>query len=244
MLKKLHKILPWAAVIFFLVFVGLFVLVSLQHGDTRSESQVTYNSALDVLNEVKSLQADEVTDPRYQTLLTELLDHPYIAALWLISPDGEIVYAAGSTARQGSIQDQMTAEMKRVLDMLPDEALDEEQRLILMAASAVQSEGEHNDIYRHTLREVRSPSGELIGLAAAAYDVNPEINQVSTLYKITLLSLPLVFLIYWLSLPVWVWIDAGLRGEKKWFWAVFVLLGNLAGLLAYLLARIPQKNES
>ena len=244
MVKKLHKILPWAAVISFLIFVGLFILVALQRADTRLESQVTYLAAQDALQEVQSLQAEEISDPRFPALLDELLARPYIATLWLVSSEGEIVYTTGSTARQGSVQEQMTPEMERVLETLPEEALQKEQKLMLMTASAVRAEGEHNDIYRHTLSEVHSPSGELLGLAAVAYDVNLQINQVSLFYKIALLALPLVFLIYWCALPVWVWLDAGSRNEKKWFWAIFVLLGNLAALLAYLLARVPGKKET
>ena len=244
MVKKLHKVLPWAAVTFFLIFVGLFILAAFQRTDTRLESQVTYLAAEDALREVHSLQADEISDPRFPVLLDKLLTRPYIATLWLVSTDGEIFYTTGSTARQGSVQEQMTPEMKRVLEMLPEDALEKEQKLMLMTASAVQAEGEHNDVYRHIVREVYSPSGELLGLAAAAYDVNPQNSEISLFYKITLLVLPLVFLLYWCSLPVWVWLDAGMRGEKKWFWAVFVLLGNLAALLAYLLARVPGKSET
>ena len=241
MSKKLFKILPWMAVISFFAFLGLFVLVVLQRGDTRYESQETYQSALDVLGEIQSVQAEKIFDEHYQTLLDELLNQPYIAGLWLIAPNGEIIYSIGSTARSGLVQGQMTAEMERILNMLPEATLDEEQKLLLMAASAMQSEGEHNDVFRHLLGEVRSSSGELSGLAGVVYDVNPEISQTDTLYKIEILGLPLTFLIYWLSLPVWVWVDAGRRSEKKWFWAVFVLLGNFVALLAYLLARVPPK---
>jgi hypothetical protein len=45
---------------------------------------------------------------------------------------------------------------------------------------------------------------------------------------------------YWLSLPAWVWLDARARGERAWVWAVFVLLGNLVGLITYILARRPR----
>ncbi len=30
------------------------------------------------------------------------------------------------------------------------------------------------------------------------------------------------------------------RGERAWLWAAFVLIGNLAALLAYLITRSPQ----
>jgi hypothetical protein len=49
------------------------------------------------------------------------------------------------------------------------------------------------------------------------------------------------FLIYWLSLPLWVWLDhrsqVNSDKRKSVLWGLFVLVTNLAGLLAYLLTK-------
>jgi hypothetical protein len=50
----------------------------------------------------------------------------------------------------------------------------------------------------------------------------------------------LALAVYWLCLPLWVWLDARERGERAWAWAVFVLLGNPVALPAYILARVPR----
>jgi hypothetical protein len=48
---------------------------------------------------------------------------------------------------------------------------------------------------------------------------------------------PLSLLVYWLSLPGWVALDAHRRQERALRWGLFALVGNLIGLLVYLLAR-------
>ena len=42
--------------------------------------------------------------------------------------------------------------------------------------------------------------------------------------------------IYWLALPLWVFLDARDRRDRALAWGIFVLIGNLVALLAYLLA--------
>jgi len=58
---------------------------------------------------------------------------------------------------------------------------------------------------------------------------------------VSLIILYLSLTAYWLSLPVWVFLDAQTRRERAWIWAMFVLLGNLVALIAYLLTRLPVK---
>jgi hypothetical protein len=56
---------------------------------------------------------------------------------------------------------------------------------------------------------------------------------------VSLLVVLLGLLMYWLSLPLWVFLDARQRGERALAWAGFVLIGNLVALLTYILARRP-----
>ena len=58
-------------------------------------------------------------------------------------------------------------------------------------------------------------------------------------YATALFLVPIGLMVYWLVLPWWVFLDAKARGERAWVWAMFVLLGNLVALFAYLLARHP-----
>jgi len=49
---------------------------------------------------------------------------------------------------------------------------------------------------------------------------------------------------YWLALPLWTWLDARQRGDRAWTWSIFVLLGNVMALLAYLLVRDPGRPQA
>ena len=130
----------------------------------------------------------------------------------------------------------------RVLDALPESAFTVEQRTLLLTSSAIQAEGEHNDIYRHLVGEVRSQDGSVIALIGMAYYINPDEADAAWIALVIggLVSLG----VYWLALPTWVFFDARFRGERAWVWAVYVLIGNLVALIAYILARPPIKKPS
>jgi hypothetical protein len=107
----------------------------------------------------------------------------------------------------------------------------------------MQAEGEHNDVWRHLLREIRGPDDEPVGWIGITFDVSPLVSAPGAAYIAFILVLLLALGAYWLSLPVWVWLDARSRGERAWVWGVFVLLGNLVALLAYILARRPSTSS-
>jgi len=201
-------------------------------GETRRVVETT------TLAELQALRPSSVEDESFRDAVAEARDATYIALVWLFAPDGRVV--EGSRAFAGRmVQESATDEMRRVLGILPQEKLTAEERLSLLAASVMQAEGEHNDVWRHLLREIRGPDDELVGWIGITYDVNPSIGAPGVAYISFILILLLALGVYWLSLPVWVWLDARARGERAWVWAVFVLLGNLVALIAYILARRP-----
>ena len=125
----------------------------------------------------------------------------------------------------------------RVVEAL-QETLTADQETALLAASAIMREGEHNDVFRHMLRPVTGPDGSIVGYLGVNYPANPALGgSVSPAYLAGLLVLLTGLAAYWLSLPFWVLLDAGPRGERAWVWAAFVLVGNLVALMAYLLTR-------
>jgi len=110
----------------------------------------------------------------------------------------------------------------------------------LLAASAIQREGEHNDVLRQMVRPVRAGDDTELGIVAVSYDANPGLGGFPGFgYVVALLVIPLGLAVYWLALAGWVFLDAKVRGERAWVWAMFVLLGNLVALFVYLLARQP-----
>jgi hypothetical protein len=234
MKTKLFKLLPWVALAGLLLAGISFGFVSYNRSNQLTEDPQTRRSALDTLTEIAALQPTTVDDPALRKALEDSLQAPYIATIWLFAPDGEqIAYSAGST----SAASRRSADMEQILAALPQDALQTEQTAMLKAVAAMRYEGEHNDIYRHLILPIRSPDGALIGFLGAAYDINSALSPVTAGYIATLITFIAGLALYWLSLPLWVLWDARNRGERAPAWAVFVLLGNLVALVAYLIVR-------
>lgn len=241
MTKRLKRTLPIVAVTGALVALVMSVLVGpwvgrrallADTGETRRVVETT------TLPQLLALQPTSVEDASFRDAVDQARDAPYVAVVWLFAPDGRIVEGnrvfAGRTAQESA-----TDETRRVLGILPQEELTSEQRQALLAASVMQAEGEHNDVWRHLLREIRGPEDELVGWIGVTFDVSPSVGAPGAAYISFILILLLALGVYWLSLPVWVWLDARARGERAWVWGIFVLLGNLVALIAYILARGP-----
>ena len=241
MAKRLKRALPIIAVVGALVALAMSILVGPWFGrrtllaDTGETRQVVETTTL---AQLLALQPTSLEDASFRDAVDRARDAPYVALVWLFAPDGRIVEGnrvfSGSTAQESA-----TEEMRRVLGILSEEELTVEQRVALMAASVMQAEGEHNDVWRHLLREVHGPDDELVGWIGITFDVNPSVGAPGAAYISFILILLLALGVYWVSLPVWVWLDARARGERAWVWGVFVLLGNLVALIAYILARRP-----
>jgi DNA-binding transcriptional regulator of glucitol operon len=237
--NKLKKGLPFIAVIGATVALVSLIALSLLWQTSLNDTGETRRSVEASLKPALASQPSSIDDATFQEAVSRLEDVPYVATIWLFTPDGRILQG-NSAFSQGTVEASATDETHRVLDALPDSALSAEQRTALLAASVMQAEGEHNDVYRHMLRDVRGPGGDVIAFVGATYDVSPAISARPGVVWVLLLAGTLLGMgAYWLSLPVWVWLDARMRGERAWVWATFVLLGNLVALITYILARRP-----
>lgn len=242
MREKLLKWLPWTALVAGVLTVTFLIVLTVLHSGLREENAENRKEAIDALRKIQASYPEDIRDPNFKLKIEEALSSPEIATIWLISLEGEILFSKGSTARSaaaGSVEELATTETKDILNSLPENALDDYQRTLLLAASAIQREGAHNDIYNHLIEEIHSPDGSKIGFIGIAYELSPDPGQAATLWIISVLVVLLSFPIYWFSLPVWVFLDARGRGERAWLWAVYISIGNLVALVAYLLARLP-----
>ncbi len=241
MMIQIKRGLPWVALVSLIVLVGASIAYTVQRQPLLVETGETRAAVESSLEPLLALHPTRADDAGVRAAAERAAQAPYVASFWLFDEQGKILYAQGSTAFQGAVADRVTAETGRVLGALPEGTLDGEQTLLVRIASAIQAEGEHNDIYRQLVRPVRSSEGRLVAVVAVAYEVNPTpegvVNGLMVWLLVGLVSLGC----YWLALPAWVFIDARERGERAWAWAVFVLLGNLAALLAYLLGRVPRR---
>ncbi|MCJ7738229.1 MAG: hypothetical protein MUQ10_13095, partial [Anaerolineae bacterium] len=237
MSRFLKHYLPVVAVIGALVAAASIVLGAGTREQTLVDTGETRASVEDTLAVIQSTTPASIDDASLHRALVNTEHAPYVSTVWLFTPDGKIL-AGNQAFSKGNVQDSATAETRRILETLPEDSLSHEQAIALLAASVMQAEGEHNDVFRHVLRPVRDAGGQVVALVGLTYDVSPSIGALPGIATMLLAACALAGLgVYWLALPLWVWLDARDRGERAWVWGTFVLIGNLVGLITYLLTR-------
>ncbi len=237
--NRIQRVLPLLAVMGALAMLALIGLCSGYRGRMLRETSTAIRAVEEELVRLEEIRPASLDSADLRQALSGTLESQQVATVWLIDLDGRVAHAEGSTAAstplRSSVQNLATVDAVRVLEAIPEEVLTDEQRLWVAAASAIRREGEHNDIYRHLLRPVRAADGTVIGMIGLAFATSD--RQPGTLWTVGVLGILVSFLIYWLSLPLWVFFDAHSRGEPAWIWAIFVFIGNLVALLGYLLSR-------
>ena len=240
MLDPYKRFLPWLAVASVLLAVVCLAALLKGRAEWPGDNPVHRSAALRAIEGLGATSPVSVDDPAFRKAVEGLRDVEGVATVWLFSPDGRLVYAAGSMARStpaGTAEELATNDARRVIDALPDDALGPHQRTWLLAASAIQREGEHNDVLRHLLRPIAGKDGSTVAIVGVAYDALSA--SVGLGWKLAVIGMLLGLAVYWLSLPTWVYLDARQRGENAAAWATFTLVGNLGALIGYLLARVP-----
>ena len=180
---------------------------------------------------------ESARDPRLLRAAEELNRAPYVAATWVVSPGGEIVFHRGGPGKQGDqVQDLTRDDMVPTVEALGPGALPEAQRVPLLAVAAMRREGDHNDVFRHLARVAPNAGGGLAAIVVLAYDLSPAVGGPPDAGYLALLLTGLAgFGLYWLGLPLWVARDARARGDAAVLWGLFVFFTNLVGLVAYLI---------
>ena len=239
-MNKAKGILPAIAVISAVVALVSVAASMLLRGALIEDTGETRPAAEAVVAELQALYPVSVDDPAFLNAAAKAEEERHIAYIWVFTTDATILRGNLALGKSRVVESMATGEMMRILDALPAGMLAKDQRIALLAASAMQAEGEHNDVFRHLVREVRAQDGSLAGLIGVTYDASAGVGLPSIAFVVSVLVGLLAMTIYWLSLPAWVWLDARERGERALIWAVFVLIGNLVALIAYILARVPR----
>ena len=245
MLNRLGRVLPSLAVVGAVTAAVCLVLLSYLRQMALVDTGATRPVVEAALSRLQNLQPASLEDTAFSQAVENLLQTPHVATVWLFSPDGHLVFAKGSTSSStltGKTAEELSSEdTRRVIDALPKGALISEQRAWLLAASAIRREGEHNDIYRHLVIPVWTADDSGMAIVGVAYEISQSLDLPIRLHWVIILFGALGgLLLYWMSLPLWVFQAARERGEQAWAWAIFVFFGNLVALVAYLLARKPQ----
>lgn len=246
MSEKLLKSLPWIAFISGVLTVGFLIILLILNPGMKKENNENRDKALAVIDNMQGMHLESIKDPALKLKAQEALSSQYIATIWLISSEGEIIFSQGSTAgssSKGSVTELATLETQEILKSLPSDSLPQSKRILILAASAIQREGTHNDIYNHLIREIHSIDGSTLGLIGMAYELNSDGKFGSLGKALGVLVVILGFLVYWISLPLWVYLDGRQRGERVCLWVLFLFVGNLVALVAYLFARLPLENS-
>jgi hypothetical protein len=243
MQNKTKKMIAWTALIAAVLMVGLFITVSNQRQQLLVDSGET---GAVVKTNLNTLLGENYVSAEETTLLDavkQFSTSAYIAQTWLFDPAGKVVYVHGGplTKDTFTLEDRLTKDAQQVLTALPQDTLTNDQLLILKISSAIQAEGEHSDVFKYFVNPIYDNNHHLIAYLAGAYDISTGIrdNNSNFLYRVSLIVMALSFMVYWISLPAWAWLDAKQRGERAWVWGAYVLLGNLVALIAYLLVRVP-----
>lgn len=190
-------------------------------------------------------------DPRVVEAVAQIVaENDTIQRLWVVNDRGMIVYFGRERPRQLAVEKLAPEEVHRLLAGLPQGLLTPEQRLAILIHAAVQMEhpepspGRYLPPRSDLHSEVRRLPGGWVAVAAAApqeppYPVNGSVPSTRTalLRELGERTILLCFLVYWLSLPIWVTLDALRRHERAPVWGIFTLIGNIIGLIVYLLAR-------
>jgi hypothetical protein len=238
MYNQFKRGLPVLAVVAGVATVVLFAFLSSRRASALRESDATRQSAEKIAISLEALRPASPEDAAFRNAVKATLKTAPVASVWLCTPDGRIVLSEGcmarSTASRKRVQELATAQTVRVLDALPKDALSEEQRVMILTASAIQSEGEHNDVFHHLVRRVPGSDGSTVALIGMAYNASDEEPGLG--WKLGVLGFFFVALTYWASLPLWVFLDARERRDRAFAWGAFVLVGNVVALLACLLA--------
>ena len=240
-----------------LAFLGAFAavnslfLLSFERRAKLVKSDEARQAAEDFLARFQAIRVTSIddralNDSALMASAGPTMRNPYVAAVWLFAPDGRIVCGSGATALSTmgyrTVKNAATDDAQSLLETLPEDMFTDLQRTSILAASAMRREGSHNDIYDHLLRPIKKEDGSIVGLVGIAYLISKSLTEPVGLGWIAgVLVIPIGLGVYWLSLPLWVLLDARQRGERAWPWAIFVFIGNLVAFIAYALAREPRR---
>ena len=245
-MSKLKRILPWIILITGIA-ITLWLPISARSRTTRIVDTGETRAVVEqTVAKLQAIQPDSLEDQSLRESLGEAVGTQYVSSLWLFTPDGRIVYQAGSKADPKRFYDWATGEQQVVIEALAEGILSNEQKGAVLAAAALRGVGggDHNWMWNPAVSPLKSPDGKLVGWLGALYDKSTASSAGPTGKVVfSVLFALLLLTVYWLSLPIWVYLDARERGERAWAWTMFALIGNLAALLAYLLVRSPTTRE-
>lgn len=241
-MSKLKRILPWVILCSAIAIPFWLPVMARTRAGQITDTGRTRPVVNQALAKLQALQPASLDDSSFRRAVQEAVSSQYVASIWLFTPDGRIVFRAGSQANPERFYEWATQEERAIISALAEGTLSDEQKGALLAAAALRGVGggDHNDVWSQAVSSLKSPDGKLVGWLGAVYDVSATASARPPLKVMAFMFLTLLLLaVYDLSLAAWVYLDARERGERAWVWALFALIGNLVALFAYVLVRMP-----
>jgi hypothetical protein len=237
MKKTWFRILPWMALSSGILVILLFGLAAILKPSKNIESTVNRKIALEKLKQIRIESTENINSKAFFDYFDKTLSGSVINTKWLVSEKGELIYAKGIMAQSTPLNSNMYSlkdyQSRGLIDAVECN-IDSIQKRILFVAASIRSEGEHNDIYGHLVIPFKTSSNVLVGFAGVAYSLDDSKPPIQNYYAI-IIALIICFLMYWLLLPLWVYFDCREKNNKYILWTIFVLLGNVPALIAYLI---------
>lgn len=235
--KTWSKILPWVALSSGILIIFLLVLAIIFKPSRNVENKVNREIAVGELKKIQIESADELNSKAFFDYFEKTVSSSVISTKWLVSARGEIIYAEGmmaaSTPLNSTIYSLVDAQNRGLIDAV-ESNVNTEQRSTLFIAASIRREGDHNDIYGHIVMPLKTSGDVLVGFVGVAYSLdNSELPVQNYLISIALI---ICFFLFWLSLPLWVYIDCREKNNNCILWTIFVLFGNIPALVAYLIS--------
>ncbi len=238
MKKVWYNKLPWIGLVSGVLMIILLVMAVVFKPSVNTESPVNRKTVTQKLDEIQIRDKEAFNSSEFIDYLDKTLNNTPVCTKWLISSDGHIVYANGmmakSTPLNSSIYDLISEQNLGLITAVEDN-MNEIQKKCLYAAAAIRKEGDHNNVYGHTVVPLKTDANELVGFVGIAFNLD-NTTQSSMIYVIDIVLI-ICFLLYWLSFPLWVYFDCRQKDNKYIFWTLFVLIGNLPAYIAYFITR-------
>jgi hypothetical protein len=237
MQKTWYRILPWVALSSGILIILLLASAIIFKPSQNIENTVNRKIALDKLKQIRAESADNLNSKAFFDYFDKTLSCSVISTKWLVSERGEVIYAKGvmaaSTPLNSNIYSLVDSQNRGLIDAIECN-VDSVQKRIMFVAASIRREGDHNDIYGHLVMPLKTSSNVLIGFVGVAYSLDDSKPHIQN-YVISI-ALIICFLLYWLSLPLWVYFDCREKNNKYILWTIFVFLGNIPALIAYLIS--------
>jgi hypothetical protein len=237
MQKTWYRILPWVALSSGILIILLLASAIIFKPSQNIENTVNRKIAFDKLKQIRVESADNLNSKAFFDYFEKTLSCSVISTKWLVSERGEVIYAKGvmaaSTPLNSNIYSLVDAQNRGLIDAI-ESNVDSIQKRIIFVAASIRREGDHNDVYGHLVMPLKTSSNVLIGFVGVAYSLDDSKPPIQN-YVISI-ALIICFLLYWLSLPLWVYFDCREKNNKYILWTIFVFLGNIPALIAYLIS--------